>query len=68
MLGVAWLQSYHSNGYCAGNTACAELAACCPQLPPGQGWKDTCDDYVDLNNASQCEYLMGTYLQDGYCN
>jgi hypothetical protein len=61
------LDSYHQNGYCTGSTACADLAACCPQLPPGPGWQDTCNTYVELNNAPQCEYLMGVYQQDGYC-
>ena len=61
------LQTYHQNGYCTGSTACADLAVCCPQLPPGPGWQDTCNYYVDLNNAPQCEYLLGTYQTDGYC-
>ncbi|MBI5533416.1 MAG: hypothetical protein HY898_11920 [Deltaproteobacteria bacterium] len=62
------LDSYHQNGYCTGSTSCADLAKCCPQLPPGQGWKDTCDYYVGVNNAQQCDYLLSTYKQDGYCN
>lgn len=62
------LLNYHQSGYCIGSTSCSDLATCCPQLPPGQGWQDTCDYYVDLNNATQCDYLMGVYQQDGYCN
>jgi hypothetical protein len=61
------LQSYHQNGYCTGSTACAVLATCCPELPPGQGWKDTCDYYVEINNAPQCEHLIGDYQLAGYC-
>ncbi len=62
------LSSYHSGGYCTGGTHCATLASCCPSLPPGQGWQDTCNYYVDLNNDPQCESLYGTYQTDGYCN
>jgi hypothetical protein len=62
------LVSYHQNGYCTDSTACADLATCCPQLPAGPGWKDTCDQYVEINNAPQCVYLLGVYQQDGYCN
>jgi hypothetical protein len=62
------LTTYHQNGYCTGANDCALLAQCCPQLPSGQGWKDTCDYYVQLNNQPQCQYLLGVYKQDGYCN
>ena len=62
------LDSYHQNGYCTGSNACAILAACCPLLPPGPGWQDTCNSYVEINNAPQCEYLISVYQQDGYCN
>jgi hypothetical protein len=65
---LSTLDTYHTNGYCTGSPACSNLATCCPQLPPGPGWKDTCDDYVEVNNAPQCEYLLGTYKTDGYCN
>jgi hypothetical protein len=62
------LQTYHDSGYCTGSSACAQLATCCPQLPPGEGWRATCENYVEVNNAPQCEYLLATYQQDGYCN
>jgi hypothetical protein len=61
------LQSYHDNGYCTGSTACADLAACCPELPPGPGWQETCNYYVEVNNAPQCEHLIGDYQLSGYC-
>lgn len=62
------LTTYHQEGYCTGSTACSDLEDCCPELPPGPGWQDTCYTYVDLNNAPQCEYLVGSYQQSGYCN
>lgn len=61
------LSTYHQQGYCTGESFCADLAACCPELPPGQGWQDTCTYYADLGNQPQCAMLIGDYQLSGYC-
>lgn len=61
------LDTYHGEGYCTGEPYCDELADCCPELPPGQGWQDTCTYYADLGNQPQCAMLIGDYQMSGYC-
>ena len=61
------LATYHGDGYCTGETWCADLAACCGELPPGPGWQDTCTYYADLGNQPQCAMLIGDYQLSGYC-
>jgi hypothetical protein len=61
------LSTYHNEGYCTGETFCAELGACCDELPPGPGWADTCEYYADFGNQPQCAMLIGDYQLSGYC-
>jgi len=61
------LSTYHQEGYCTGETFCADLGACCDELPPGDGWQDTCTYYADLGNQPQCAMLIGDYQLSGYC-
>jgi hypothetical protein len=61
------LATYHTEGYCTGEPYCDELGDCCPELPPGPGWQDTCWYYADLGNQPQCLMLIGDYQLSGYC-
>lgn len=61
------LTNYHQEGYCTGETFCAELGDCCPELPPGPGWQDTCEYYADFGNQPQCAMLIGDYQLSDYC-
>ncbi len=61
------LSSYLQQGYCTGETFCADLGDCCSELPPGVGWQDTCEYYTDLGNQPQCAMLIGDYQLSGYC-
>lgn len=61
------LDTYHQEGYCTGESFCAELEACCGELPPGPGWEETCTYYADLGNQPQCAMLIGDYQLSGYC-
>ncbi len=61
------LTTYHQDGYCTGESFCAELGDCCAELPPGVGWQDTCEYYADLGNQPQCAMLIGDYQLSGYC-
>jgi hypothetical protein len=59
--------TYVQSGYCTGGNNCALLEQCCPELPPGPGWQDTCTYYADLNNDPQCAMLISDYQLSGYC-
>lgn len=61
------LTNYHQEGYCTGETFCAELGDCCPELPPGPGWQETCEYYADFGNQPQCAMLIGDYQLSDYC-
>lgn len=61
------LTTYHQEGYCTGETFCAELGDCCSELPPGPGWQDTCEYYADFGNQPQCAMLIGDYQLSDYC-
>lgn len=61
------LANYFQEGYCTGETYCAELGDCCPELPPGVGWQDTCEYYADFGNQPQCAMLIGDYQLSSYC-
>lgn len=61
------LSTYHQEGYCTGETFCAELGECCSELPPGPGWQDTCEYYADFGNQPQCAMLIGDYQLSNYC-
>lgn len=61
------LTNYHQEGYCTGETFCAELGDCCSELPPGPGWQDTCEYYADFGNQPQCAMLIGDYQLSDYC-
>lgn len=61
------LATYHGEGYCTGEPYCDELGDCCPELPPGPGWQDTCWYYADFGNQPQCLMLIGDYQLSGYC-
>ena len=61
------LTNYHQEGYCTGETFCAELGDCCGALPPGPGWQETCEYYADFGNQPQCAMLIGDYQLSDYC-
>ncbi len=61
------LTNYHQEGYCTGETYCAELGDCCAELPPGPGWQETCEYYADFGNQPQCAMLIGDYQLSDYC-
>lgn len=63
------LQSYHASGYCTGGSGCANLAQCCPDLPPSSdAGKAACNSYVQQNNDTTCTDLLSNYQRLGYCN
>ena len=61
------LATYHGEGYCTGETYCADLGDCCGEMPAGPGWGDTCNYYADLGNQPQCAMLISDYQLSGYC-